>query len=587
MKDNKVKKIVIIISVVVLALVLIWFLIIYPLIDFNKKEKELLASAKNYYERNNVLLPNEGEMSKVTMKKLLDQKYLNVLKTTYGSKDCNEDNSWVKVKRTNGEYKYYTYLECGNMKSSVDHDGPTIKLNGEEEVEIEKSSTYSDPGVKSVYDDTDGKMDIKVVKTEGKVDTNKIGTYTIKYSAVDSFENKNTVERKIKVVQTLDKLVKKETDKSNIYTSDSNNYIMFSNMLFRVVGVNKDGSVKIVSDEAVGTVNYKDINDWLNDYFYDYIMDDYKDYMVKQDFCTSKIAMDKIDSIKDKCSSKDSDYVGLLSVSDYNKATYLTPNSLSWTSDYLDDKNAIAISNNLAGTDSKYMVISNNVNFAVHPVINLEKGIKIIKGDGSKGNPYYFIKKKKLDVGEKINLANTGDYVRYAGYNYRIIEAGEDSNTKVVSMFTLPECRSYDTTNTSKVYNPSEKGNIGYYIENNVSKYLKSDIFVKKKISVNIYEKLATYSGKKTKKEYNIKFAAPEMYELFSGVMNSGNDGYWLRTSSKQEMRKYVVSPIDVIYYDLVADNQEACTRFTGYLDKNVTVLSGNGTIDYPYELAK
>lgn len=587
MENKKVKKIVVILIVIILVLVFGWFLIIHPLLDFNSKEKELENAAKNYYERNSALLPGEGEMTKVGMKKLLDQKYLNVLKTTYGSKDCNEDNSWVKVKRKDGEYKYYTYLECGSMKSSVDHEGPTIKLNGDEEIQIEKNSTYKDKGVKSVYDDTDGKMNIKDVKIEGKVDTSKIGTYTIEYSAIDSFENKNVVTRKVTVVQTLDKLVKKETDKSNIYTSDTNNYIMFSNMLFRIVGLNSDGSVKIVSDESVGTVNYNDINDWLNDYFYDHIMDDYKEYMVKQDFCTSKIAIDKIDTAKDKCDSKDKDYVGLLSVSEYNKATYLYPTSLSWTSDNVDSKSAISVSDNLAGTDSKYMAISNKYNFGIHPVVNIKKGTLIIDGEGTKGEPYRIIKKKKLKVGDKISLANTGDYVSYAGYKYRIIEPNKDENTKVISMFALPEYTSYDDSITSQVYNPTQKGNVGYYIENNVSKNVKTDIFVKKQITVDIYSKDATYSGKKTEKKYSVKFAAPNMYELFSGSMGNNNNGYWLRTSSKDNTIKYIVSPIDVVYYGPMASNSEAGIRFTGYLNKNVTVLSGDGTVNYPYKLTK
>lgn len=587
MENKKVKKIIIVLVIVILALVLTWFLIIHPLLDFSSKEKELENAARDYYERNSVLLPGEGEMSKVGMKKLLDQKYLNVLKTTYGSKDCNEDNSWVKVKRKDGEYKYYTYLECGSMKSSIDHEGPTIKLNGDEEIQVEKNSVYNDKGVNSVYDDTDGKMDIKDVKIEGNVDTSKIGTYTIEYSAIDSFENKNVVTRKVTVVQTLDKLVKKETDKSNIYTSDEDNYIMFSNMLFRIVGLNNDGSVKIVSDESVGAVNYKDINDWLNDYFYDHIMDDYKDYMVKQEFCTSTIAMDKIDTITNKCDSKDNRYVGLLSVSEYNKTKYLYPSSISWTSDSLDSKSAISVSNNLAGTDSKYMVISNKYNFGIHPVVNIKKGTLIISGDGSKGNPYRIIKKEKVKVGEKISYANTGEYVKYAGYTYRIIEPNKDENTKVISMFALEEYIRYDSSITSPVYNPTQKGNIGYYIENNVSKNVKTDIFVKKQITVDIYNKDASYSGDKTEKKYNVKFAAPDMYELFSGSMGNENNGYWLRTSSKKSTIKYIVSPIDVIFYGSMPDNSEAGIRFTGYLNKNVTVLSGDGTVNNPYELTK
>ena len=77
------------------------------------------------------------------------------------------------------------------------------------------------------------------------------------------------------------------------------------------------------------------------------------------------------------------------------------------------------------------------------------------------------------------------------------------------------------------------------------------------------------------------------MYELFSGSMGENNNGYWLRTSSKNNTIKYIVSPIDVIFYGPMADNSEAGIRFTSYLNKSATVLSGSGTLNDPYVLAK
>ena len=81
------------------------------------------------------------------------------------------------------------------MKSSIDHEGPDIKLKGESTIEIEKGSTYNDQGIESIIDNTDGKMDTSKVTVDGSVNTKKIGTYTIAYTAVDSFENKSTVKR--------------------------------------------------------------------------------------------------------------------------------------------------------------------------------------------------------------------------------------------------------------------------------------------------------------------------------------------------------------------------------------------------------
>ena len=588
MKNNKVKKIVIVLFFIVTALVLAWFLVIHPLIDFSGKEDKLLNAAKNYYERNKELLPEEGTITRVTMEKLLAQKYLEPLKTTYGSKKCNEEESWVRVQRKNGEYKYYVYLECGNMKSSGDHEGPTIKLNGDEEVTIEKYSTYKDPGVKSVYDDTDGKMNIKDVKTEGKVNTNKIGTYVIKYSATDSLNNKNTVERKVHVIQTLDKLVKKDTGKSLVYNSSNpNNYIMFSNMVFRIVGLNSDGTVRIVSDEAAGAVNYDDLEDWLNEYYYDHIDSDFKDYMVREEYCSSKIAKDKFSTTKDKCDDTDKNYVGILSVSEYNKLGFMNPGNITWTSDYTSDKEAIATSTGFIGQVENYMSFNKKYNFAVRPVINLKEGIKIKEGSGTPDEPYQFLIKKKGKTGEKINTRTTGEYVEYGGITYRIIEVEDDGTTKVISDDTVGNEFRYEDNDKIKKYNPNKKGNVGYIINNTASKYVKADIFVKKDINVSIYDKMPTYSGKKTEKTYSVKFAAPDMYEMYSGVHENEGSSYWLRTSSNTNGYIYIVSPINVIYYNKLDNYMESGMRIVGYLNKNASILSGNGTIDKPYVLTK
>ena len=592
MDKNKKNKMITFIVLIIGILVLTWFIVIYPLIDFSKKETSVLDASKKYYEKNSGLLPKEGEMTTVTLRTLLSQKYISTIKSTYNRKYCNVDNSWVKVKRKSGEYNYYVYLECGNMKSTIDHIGPTIKLNGDEEIEIEKDSTFKDPGINSVYDDTDGKMSVKDVTITGNVNTKKIGTYTLKYSATDSFENKNTVTRTVKVVQTLDKLVKNNTDKDNIYKGNIiNNYIEFSNMLFRIVGLNSDGTVKIVSDETIGTVNYSDAYDWLNDYFYDHLTDKAKKYMVKQKFCSSKVSQDKFATVKNNCDDTKKEYVGMLSLSDYNNSisegiTYLYPNNIAWTSDYTTDNSAVATRiffANENNEDLKYMAFSKKYNFALYPVVNLKTNIKITSGNGTIGNPYKFAKVSSGKAGDKINTRYTGEYVSYGGNTYRIIDI-EDDNAKVISMNAYGNDIAY-TDNSKEIYNPNNKGNVGYYIENNTSKQYKTDIFVKHQISVPTYNDTATYNGKKTTKKYTVKFAAPNMYEMFSGALPYNGNSYWLSTSSKKIA--YVVSQTNVIFYLNEERPKMAGVRFVGYLDKNVTILSGKGTEYNPYILQK
>lgn len=594
MEKGKVKKTVTIIIVVAVVLFVVWFLIVYPLIDFNRKEQSVLDASKKYYEKNSTLLPDEGEMSTVTLRTLLSQKYVSTIKSTYGAEYCDVDSSWVKVKRKSGNYDYYVFLDCGKMKSSIDHEGPVIKLNGKSEIEIEKGSTYKEDGVASVTDNTDGKMDVKDVKIEGSVNTKKIGTYTITYTIEDSFENKGVVERKVKVIQTLDKVVKNDTDKDNIYKGNNpDNYIEFSNMLFRIVGLNSDGTVRIVSSEPVGTVNYSDIDTWLNDYFYEHLTDKAKKNVVKGSFCSSTVSDSNV-SKTTSCKASKKQNVGLLSVSDYNKSlengsSYLYPSNIAWTSDKKSNSEAWSTKNvYFDAGDSKYMAFDSDYNFALYPVITLKKDIKLTSGDGSMATPYKFSNVASGKVGDKVNTRYTGEYVSYGGVTYRIIDGNVDGYTKVISEpIITSNSVGYTDTSKSKIYNPTQKGNVGYYIENELSKLIKKDIFVKHEVEVPTYSKLATYSGKKTTKKYKVTLVAPDMYELFSGADSKSKSSYWLRNSSKEQYRKYLVSNTNIIYYTQIPDTMVAGVKVVAYVNSSATILSGKGTESNPYVLEK
>ncbi len=60
---------------------------------------------------------------------------------------------------------------------------------------------FTDPGIFNVRDATDGELKIDDVYIKGSVNTNKIGTYEITYTAYDSLENETTVTRTVRVVK--------------------------------------------------------------------------------------------------------------------------------------------------------------------------------------------------------------------------------------------------------------------------------------------------------------------------------------------------------------------------------------------------
>lgn len=593
---NFIKYLKIAVVVIVIALFL-WFLVIHPLITFRGYEKDIEAAAKRYYEINAGELPTGTRVKTLSIQKLFDQSYLKEdFYVPFSKKPCSITDSWVKVRQEDGEYRYYTYLKCGIISSNVDHKGPEITLNGDDEVTINLGSKYDEEGVKSVVDNTDGKMDVEDVEIDSSdVNTNRAGTYKVTYSATDSLNNTNEVVRTVKVVERLKNTVNKATNKTGVYTgSNPNNYIYFSGMLFRIVDVDGD-NVRIVAEQDVSNVNYTAIDEWL-EYYYDHIADESKKIVVKNKYCDMKTNDNNISSI-DKCDSYTKEKeVSILSAADINQATvegqsnWLRPSTISWIRNEKDNKNAYTVRNVFYNTDARYMSFDQNYNFGVRPVLTIKGSTLIEDGDGTKDNPYSIGDMESAKAGDKLNTRHSGEFVSYSGMLWRIIDIDSDNTTKVIANTTIYNdgvrvLTSYDTDSKTKIYNPKERGNVGYFISNQAVQYFDTDYFVSKEVEVPIYKNMIRYGKESTTKKYKVKISAPNMYEMFSAFdYNSVTmKSYWLINSSKAKYTKALISDIGVVMYGPIYDNVEYGVRPVGYLNKDCSIVSGTGTYEDPY----
>ena len=217
-------------------------------------------------------------MKTLSLSTLYKYSYLKKdFKAPYSSKLCSIDNSWVKVRKENDDYRYYVFLDCGFLKSSVDHRGPQIKLVGKNELTINLGEEFNDPGVSSVVDDSDGKLDNSIVTVKGDVDVNKAGTYEITYSAFDSFNNKSEVVRTVNVVKVLSGIVKNDLGELRNYSGNpNNNFVRLSNMVFRIFGLTEDDDVVLVAEDDVANVNYIKIEKWLDEVYMNHFTDEAK-----------------------------------------------------------------------------------------------------------------------------------------------------------------------------------------------------------------------------------------------------------------------------------------------------------------------
>ena len=585
-----------------IVVALLWILVINPYITFKKNESSFTKAAEQYFDMYTEELPTGERIAEVSLQKLYNKGYITedylVSYNLVTRQTCSVTDSWVKVKKVEGEYKYYTYLQCGLLKSNIDHKAPKITLKGDKTMTVSLGESFTDPGIKSIVDNSDGDMDIKKATTKGNVDTSKIGEYKITYSITDSLKNRATVTRIVNVVQKLNSTVKSETDNLGYYVGmQPDNYIRFSGMLFRIVDI--DGNnVRIVADKDVANVNYDGIEDWL-EYYYNHINEDSRKLIVKNKYC--KMTLKETDTNVTECSSYTKKVnVYIPSIVDVNKSSvegssYLKPPTMSWLADSKDSSNSY-LTRNVFYNESygkDYLAYENKYNFGVRPILTIKGDSLIIDGDGSYANPYNLGEFKVGSADDKVNTRQSGEYVSLSGKLWRIQDTLEDGTTKVIAEFTLAENTeqliiNYDSDLKTLTYDPSKKGNIGYKVNNLSSEFIDAKYFVNHEIEVPIYKGDAKYNEETKVNTYKAKISVPNMYDMFSAWnVTKQVRSYWLINSSQNENLKYGVTDIGVVYYGETDSYSSYGIRPVGYMHKNCIIVSGSGTYEDPYIVEK
>ena len=407
-----------IISLIIVGL-FVWYLVISPMMKFHDNEKQMINAAKRYFEINSNELPTGKRIKTLSLSTLYSKSYLEKdFYVPYTSNVCDQTDSWVKVRKNNsGEYEYLVYLDCGMLQSSIDHTGPEIKLNGSEEVTIGLGSKYKEEGVKSVVDNTDGKLDVKDVVIKGNVDTSKVGTYEVEYIAFDSLKNRTSVTRKVNVINNLNSVVKKALNGAKNFTGNpTNNYVRLSNMLYRVYGLDSNNNIILVAAEDVSNVNYTKLNEWLNKYYYNHLNDFTKKLIVKSKYCNMKITDTTTDTTE--CSGyTDKVNIFVPSVVDVNKAAagsenFMKTYTMSWVGNSGDDGKAYVTREIFFDEyyGKSFVAYENDLNFGVRPMFTIKGNISIVSGDGTITNPYTFGDSTPISGGEELNKASTGEY---------------------------------------------------------------------------------------------------------------------------------------------------------------------------------
>lgn len=351
---------------------------------------------------------------------------------------------------------------------------------------------------------------------------------------------------------------------------EANNYIKYSNMLWRVVRTNSDGSVEIILDDYINILAWdfkgkeyidSDIHTYLNDIFVKQIN---TEVLVKTSICTDK--MTSID--KYSCNNKNVDYfVKLLPANDFlnsviNEKTYIADSEeLVWLGTTANDEKAwLANGSNISTSEA------NNTYF-VKPVVTLSNATQLLGGTGSKEEPYIIEKEdSKIGLGSYINL----------GEDSWIVSSIEDNKIKLVYNGLYNDGLSTYRFDTEKIdFDPERENSLAKLLNTNFYDSLSyKDILLEFDVYTAIYKESYknTYEEKVT-----VKVGIPSVVDL---KFNNESNGYYLSNKSLRE---------DKIYYykqDLISSKPGISRPYRPVIMIEIPkVLEGDGSLDNPFKV--
>ena len=328
----------------------------------------------------------------------------------------------LKSPRSNGEY-IITVENRGNIDAYVKDIKGVVDSNKKEPKDIQ----FSIDGLK-----VNDKLKARETKTfKVKVNWSSNSTSIPETSkdlslTIDFVQDTNQVTSGGNITEFVQDLLETSPDGTYEYMGGTylkgvqdSNYIWFDGFLWRIMGINEDGSIRMITEENVTGIpwgtNAQDydnsyINDWLNNYFYPKLKD--KDLLVNQTWCSE--ATTNSNSRRTTCTnnlSKVQKPVGLLSIDEYNLAnsnsSYLRNLQWFWLSTQNGGSNAWYVNDN--GNTASAAI---GRTYGFRPIINVVDSITISSRIGTIQDP--FVIEDRSITGLLNEHSLIGEYVTYA-----------------------------------------------------------------------------------------------------------------------------------------------------------------------------
>ena len=425
------------------------------------------------------------------------------------------------------------------------------------------------------------------------------GTRMIKYYLKENGKSND----KDNTVLLVDTVLKKESyvdlTKGLIFDEEKNeyrylgevddNYLEYSGILYRIIGIDKDKNIKVISDKGV-TMMYSGlekgydksyVNKWLNydkdvpgSGVYENNIKESVNYLSSTYYCE-----DIIDDIKNiTCDKNSTNYkISLLSLYDYYKA--------GGKSSFLNNGETFYLGTLNKDNHNYYITSDGEVSineistktYAVRPVITIVSSSVLLSGKGTKDDPYRILEIKPSTLED--TTINT--YVSFSNQIFKVIDNSTDA-TKVALNGVIKEndidvVKSFGGKNNK--YSNS-KNTVGYYLNNTYLKTLDSKNIIKSNwyIGALSLDNL-DYSNEKNTK-VNLSVGMLSLGDMFVGDINN------VLTLSRGIESDQIINVINKegnFYGDFITSKYNL--RPALYLNNELKITGGNGTFDAPYEL--
>lgn len=361
-----------------------------------------------------------------------------------------------------------------------------------------------------------------------------------------------------------------------------NNYVRLYNQTYRIVRVNTDNSVKLVSENVSASFMWGDNSEYKNSNLWNWLnhtetehsgvylntIPNYKNYLKETEYTEDKLNGDKIES----SSKKEKDYGTVLTVKDYiaanGKNGYLNNGKIFYLIGLDGDKNNLYVEE-----DGSIQSGSNLDGYGIRPVITIKDNVSVLGGDGTKDNPYV--------LNTNSDKSYAGAYVKLGNDMWRVYEDGDNLKLNLDGYIKNGEAdymRNYSPYNS--IFDLTDRTNIAYYLNTDYLNSLSySNILVD--FTHNTGE-ISDDTGYSFANIYsNTVTSKVGLLNIFDYVSNSDLVDYFHINTTSQ---------VGSMAYDRLATGllEESDVRDLKHVVPTIciaksSIKNGNGTADNPY----